>query len=152
MHTYAGLGAVQPAQGLAVLIACINAGSVQHSGPIPATVLTASPLYWTALIQQRHGGGPALQSFAAEQSAQTFEAHASGAMRASAQLAASSAEFAQPSIQFKAFGSTHLIAEVQDRIASIAAEVIGRSVEPSQSLMEVSWCDCVCMNHRQPVP
>ena len=149
VHPNAGLGAVQPAQGLAVLIACIDAGTLQHLGPKTETVLTASPLYWAALIQQRHGGGLALQSFAAGlQSAQAAQAHVSGAMRTSAQLAASGADFAQPaSSQFTAVvGSTNL-KEVQGRIASIAAEVIGQSVEPSQSLMEVSSCGFVCISH-----
>ena len=110
----AGLGAIQPEQGLAVLLAALygNAGSA---------VVTASPLYWGNLLQQQpQQAGSVFASFSALAHA---PAHAAPAWAGPVAAAAPAVDRA---------------AEVQARILGIAAEVIGAAIDPTQSLMEVS--------------
>ena len=122
LRTLAGLGAIKPHEGLAVLQAAVGA----HAAALAAPVITASPLVWATLRRLQpsplfgeRGQAPANQA-AAPPSA-PVEA-----------LLPGTAEEAP------AIGAVpQLKADVEARVLAVVAGVLGASVDPQASLMEV---------------
>lgn len=86
-----------------------------NTGSTPA-VLTASPLHWHNLLQWQPSG--LVEAFVPLAAAPT------PALSSSRRPAA-------------AAGAADRVAEVESKVLAVASEVIGASIEPQQSLMEV---------------
>lgn len=106
----AGLGAIQPAQGLAVLLTVLHGGS-------QSPVLTASPLYWGTLLRVQPS--PVFDGFGHNPDDLPYD-HQPGSTPASEQLRPAPSQ-----------------GDVLARVLSIAAAVLGAAVDADQAFMEV---------------
>lgn len=118
----AGLGAIQPEQGLATLLAALHGGWQQRP------VLTASPLVWPTLLRLQ--ASAAFEGFAAL-AAPAPAAEGPQAAQGSRGRAAATVGSAPQA------PAANRLAEVQVKLLAITAEVLGSAVDPAQSLMEV---------------
>lgn len=131
----AGLGAIKPTQGLAVMHAALS--SDRHLAAAP-TMLLASPLRWAALLRDRSSA--AFAGFAGPPVAQTPAAPA-------AQVGPPPSGESLPVRRALWAAEADRQAEVQSKVLAAASELLGSAIGADQSFMEVRW-DTLCLPTR----
>ena len=126
----AGLGAIQPHEGLALLLSTLNAcGSALTTAP----VLAASPLLWRTLCRLQPS--PLFTEFAAPASNELSYQSAAASLPQPRLPHSASVGAATPAAVVAA--AEELAAQVEARVLAVVAGVLGTSVDPQASLMEV---------------
>lgn len=111
-----GLGAVQPAHGLAVLAAVL----APHSAVQSSCTFAASPLHWDNILKAKQHASPLYLEFAAPSAPSVDRGHA----RTSLTHHAAEVQAPAPAV------------DLEQRVLGLVASVLGVAVEASQPLME----------------